>query len=38
MFAPAAGWLLPGELGHGGERHGIPLAAIAAVNLVSLRR
>lgn len=40
MFAPvAAGWLLPGELGHAaGNVIGIPWAAIAAVNLVSLRR
>lgn len=40
MFAPiAAGWLLPGELGHAaGTYVGITWAAIAAVNLVHLRR
>ncbi|MFD5867331.1 hypothetical protein ACFWGD_01785 [Corynebacterium sp. NPDC060344] len=40
MFAPvAAGWMLPGEMGHAaGTYIGLPWAAIAAVNLAYLRR
>lgn len=40
MFVPVlAGWLLPGEAGHAaGTVIGLPWAAIAAANLVALRR